>query len=290
MTDAQKVIASTVAGNNILKGAKALVEGTASDKVVTALAAGGIDAPMAARIVQNFEGAGGNIVDGTYLPNLDSWTDKTAARRFQAAVMRDVEIAVITPGQEKPLFLSSPIISLLGQFKTFISAANTRILLANLQRRDATALSGLITQLSLGMLSYAAYTAARGGEFHERPQDWVKEGFDRSGVLGWFGELNTMAAKATGGKSDIFRAIGADKPLSRYASRGLIGNILGPAFGKAEDFTALTYATSNGQWTESDTTRLRRMIPFQNLFYLRRLFDEVEQNGNALFGIEAKAQ
>jgi len=138
-------------------------------------------------------------------------------------------------------------------------------------------------------MTYTAYTLARGGEFHDKPQDWVKEGFDRSGVLGWFGELNAISAKATGGQADIFKLIGADKPISRYQSRGLVGNLLGPSYGMAEDVTALTYAASNGQWAESDTQRLRRMVPFQNLFYMRQLFDEVQQNGNALFGIEAKA-
>lgn len=288
-TDIQKVMATSAASNNILRWAKAVADGRASQDKITKLAAGGIDPDMAARIWQNFQNNGGSKVDGAMMPNLADWQDKTAARRFQAAVMRDVEIAVLTPGQEKPLFLSSPIISLFGQFKTFIAAANTRILLANLQRRDANALSGLLSHIAFGMMSYAAYTIARGDEFHERPQDWIKEGMDRSGALGWFGELNNMAAKATGGQSDIYRLLGADKPLSRYMSRGLVGNLLGPTYGLATDATQLTYATATGEWTESDTDKLRRVIPFQNLFYLRRLFDEVEKNGNALFGIEARA-
>lgn len=287
-TDAQKVIASTVAGNNILRAAKAIGDGSASGRTITAMAAGGIDAPMAQRIWTAFEKDGGNVVDGTYLPNLDDWSDKEAARRFMAAVIRDVEIAVLTPGQEKSLFLSSPIISLFGQFKTFTASATTRILLANLQRRDAAALSGLVTQVALGMMSYAAYTAARGGELHERPQDWIKEGIDRSGVIGWFGDINAMTAKGTGGQADLFRLIGADKPLSRYASRGLVGNLLGPAYGKAGDIADMTYAASNGQWTESDMRKLRQLIPFQNLFYLRQLFDEVERNTNSAFGIEPR--
>jgi hypothetical protein len=289
MTDIQKVAMASAASNNILRWTKAVANGKASDDMITKLAAGGIDPETASRIWQNFEANGGNVVDGAMMPNLADWSDKTAARRFQAAVLRDVEIGVMTPGQEKPLFLSSPLISLFGQFKTFIAAANTRILLANLQRRDANALSGLVAHVTFGMMTYAAYTLARGGEFHERPQDWIKEGFDRSGALGWFGELNNIAAKATGGQSDIYRLIGADKPLSRYMSRGLVGNLLGPTYGLATDASQLTYATATGEWTESDTDKLRRLIPFQNLFYLRQLFDEVERNGNATFGIEPRA-
>lgn len=290
ITDIQKVMATSAASNNILRWAKKWTDGTASEKQITALAAGGIDEDMARRITEQFANNGGSKVDGAMMPNVADWSDKTAARRFQAAVMRDVEIAVITPGQEKPLFLSNPILSLFGQFKTFIAAANTRVLLANLQRRDANALSGLVTQVALGMLSYAAYSAARGDATSDRPQDWVKEGFDRSGVLGWFGELNTMAAKGTGGQADLFRLIGADKPLSRYASRGLVGNLLGPTYGKAADLSQITYAAANGEWTESDVRKLRQMLPFQNLFYLRQLFDQVEQNAVGFFGIPARLE
>lgn len=289
ITDVQKIMAASAASNNILRFCQAVSDGSATKKQITSLAAGGIDPDMAARIWSNYSNGGGAMVNDAMQPNLADWKDAVAARRFEAAVMREVEIAVITPGQEKPLFLSSPIVSLLGQFKTFVASANTRILLANLQRRDANALSGLIAQVSLGMVSYAAYTVAKGGQFHDRPQDWFKEGIDRSAVTGWFGELNMMAAKATGGQADLFRLIGADKPLSRYVSRGLLGNLLGPSAGKFDNATGVIYAVSNGQWTESDTRKLRQLIPFQNLFYVRLLFDQVEKNSNSLFGIEPKA-
>ena len=67
-----------------------------------------------------------------------------------------------------------------------------------------------------------------------------------------------------------------------------MGNLLGPAYGKAGDIADMTYAASNGQWTESDMRKLRQLIPFQNLFYLRQLFDDVERNTNSAFGIEPR--
>lgn len=290
-TDVQKIMMASASSNNILRFAEAVVDGTATRKQISALAAANIDADMARRITDSFRKAGGgSVVDDAMMPNLESWADLEAARRFKAAVLREVEIGVLTPGQEKPLFLSSPIVSMLGQFKTFIASATTRILLANMQRRDATTLSGLIASVSLGMMSYAAYTVAKGGALHDRPQDWIKEGIDKSGVIGWFGEVNNMAAKATGGRADIYRLIGADKPVSRYVSRGLLGNLLGPTFGIAERATGLIYAASNGEWSESDTTKLRQLTPFQNLFYIRRLFDEVEKGTNNFFGVEPKRQ
>lgn len=42
-------------------------------------------------------------------------------------------------------------------------------------------------------------------------------------------------------------------------------------------------------WTASDTHKLRRFVPLQNLFYLRQLFDPAENAANHLFGIPLRS-
>lgn len=44
-------------------------------------------------------------------------------------------------------------------------------------------------------------------------------------------------------------------------------------------------AISNGDVTESDMSKLRRLLPYQNLFYLRRLFNAIEEGANEAFGV-----
>jgi hypothetical protein len=61
---------------------------------------------------------------------------------------------------------------------------------------------------------------------------------------------------------------------------------MGPTFGKLQAIAKSTSAAAARDWSESDTKALRRIIPTQNLFYLRRLFDEVEQGANNAFGIQ----
>lgn len=290
MTDQMKVITFSVASNEILRASRAVTEGTATAKQIKNLAAGNIDAAMAARIWNEFSSeGGGEVMDGTMVPNAGSWADETAALHFEAATGREVDIAVVTPGQEKPLWMSDPLWSLLGQFKSFIASANERILLANLQRRDAQALSGLFTQVALGMMAYRLYTFAGGFEASERPQDWIKEGFNRSGVLGWMEEGNAMAAKLTRGSVDAYRLVGADKPLTRYVSRSIAGAFLGPTLNKIERFGQVTGSMGAGDWSASDTHAVRRLWIGQNLFYIRRLLDQVEEEGNALFRVPESA-
>jgi hypothetical protein len=285
-TDATKTIASIVSGNDILRATKAVAAGRATPKQIRDLAASGIDQNLARRVFAEFE-RGGEIVDGVHLPNTADWQDRAARRAFEGAVGRESDIMVVTPGEEKPLWMSQPIVGLLGQHKSFIMGATERILLANLQRRDANTLQGALMMLSLGMVSAGLYSVFSGKGFPERPQDWVKEGLSRSGMLGWLDEVNSMTAMATRGGIDGYRLVGADKPLQRFSSRSALERVMGPSAGKFNTAIGLTGAPFGEEgWTARDTANLRRMAPYQNLFYLRRLLNEVEDATNETLGIQ----
>jgi len=287
-TDFAKINASMVAGSEILRAVKAAEAGTLSARQLRNLGESGIEPHMAARIARAFE-EGGEIRDGVHLPNTADWTDKEARRVFEGAVARDADIAVVTPGQEKPLWMSHPLLSVLGQFKSFTAAATERVLISNLQRRDAQVLQGMIFSMGLGMLSYKLNSLTGGQPVSDKPQDWIKEAVSRGNLLGWFEEANALASKATRGGVDVYRMIGADKPLSRYASRSAMDQILGPTAGKIGGILSVASAASKpSEWNEADSKALRRLVAGQNTFYLRRMFDQVEQSGNNAFGIEMK--
>ena len=284
ITAKAKSIAAVVAGNEVIRAAKASISGKATPQQLRMLGDISVTPDLAQRISDQFD-KGGAIKDGVYLPNTADWTDDAARLAFEGAIMHETNITVVTPGQERPLILSNPIIRPLTQFKSFTGASTTRILLANLQRRDAAVLQGLIAQVGMGMIGYKAYSIAAGREPSERPQDWIKEGISRSGILGWLDEGNTIVAKATGGQADAYRIIGADKPLSKYASKNTISSLLGPSVGKAELAIRVLYGVSNGDIKESDIHALRRIMPVQNLFYIRGLLDDVDKAvGSAVEG------
>lgn len=288
-TDWAKINASMVSGSEILRATKAVAAGTATKKQLTQLAESNIDQATAARIWREFE-KGGEVRDGVHLPNTADWADKAARDAFEGAVGREADIAVITPGQEKPLWLSQPVLSLFGQFKSFTASATQRILLANLQRADAQTLQGLVFAMGLGMVSYKLNTLASGKKTSDRPQDWIKEAIDRGGLTGWLNEGNTIASKMTRGGVDMYRLIGADKPLSRYASRSVLDQLVGPTAGKLEALTRIGGAAASGEWSHSDTSAVRRLNAMQNVFWLRRAFDEVEAATNRSFGVEPAPQ
>jgi hypothetical protein len=287
-TDWAKINASMVAGSELLRAAKAAAEGKASARQLRNLGESGVEPHMSERIAKSFE-QGGEIRDGVHLPNTSDWTDKEARRVFEGAVARDADIAVVTPGQEKPLWMSHPILSVLGQFKSFTAAATERVLISNLQRRDAQVLQGLIFSMGLGMLSYKINSLTGGSPTSDKPQDWIKEAVSRGNLLGWFEEGNALASKVSGGSVDIYRLIGANRPLSRYASRTASDQLLGPTKGKIDQIIGAARALGHpSEWNESDSKAMRRLVAGQNVFYVRRLFDQVEAAGNNAFGIPMK--
>lgn len=292
LTDIQKRMATNAVASNILRATEAVAGGKATAKQIQRLAEGNITEAQAARIWEQWSNNGGERVKGIILPNMDKWTDQAAAKVFRGAVGRDVDIAVVQPGYgEIPKFMSKPGFNVLTQYKKFTVSATQRILISNLQRHDAGTMAGLVTAIGMGMLSYRINTMASGQKPSDRIQDWVKEGVSRGGILGLIDDSNSIVSKATGGKADIYRLIGAEKPLSKFVSRDAASMFLGPTYGKLTNLMQVTRAATHpSEWKESDTHALRMMTMGTNFPYLPQLFDKVEQGANHAFGIPMKAK
>lgn len=291
-TDWTKTMASGVASAEVLRASERVAKGAASGKDVERLAAASIDRATAVKIHEAYSNGGGAEIDGVPVPNTRDWTDREARTAFEAAIGREANIAVITPGLEKPLWMSSPIAGLVGQFKSFVAGAYERLLIANLQQRDARTLQGAFTAVATGMLSYRLYTWLSGQQASDNPADWIKEGVHRSAILSWLSEGNEMQAKLTGGASDMYKLIGASSPLTRH-DKSELSELLGPTYARLEGLTgALGDATRavlpgdkpHAVWTAQDTHKIREVFFFQNLFAIRRLLDEAESGINSALG------
>ena len=67
--------------------------------------------------------------------------------------------------------------------------------------------------------------------------------------------------------------------LSRFSDRSLFSTVAGPTFGTlGEIYSAqLPSKVLNGEVSEKDVHMLRRMLPGQNIFYLRRGINVLEE-------------
>jgi hypothetical protein len=301
-TDIQKIAAGTIAMDELLRAVKASAAGKATKKQVAFLAENSIDGGTAQAIWREFSNGGGEVVDGIHLSNSMDWKNERARRMFEAALSRETDLAVITPGQEKPLWLSTVAGSLIGMYKSYALSATERILHAGLQRSDRSFAEGVFASFAAGVLSYAAYQMAAGKDLSDNPADYVREGISRSGVTGWLEEVNTTLSKfpATEGRLDIYRLIGSERPGTKYASRDFAGQLMGPAFGKVKSILeaggnlagAGLYGAGvieKNPWSASDSRSVQRLVIGQNLFYIRRLADAITEGINQALGIPDRA-
>lgn len=252
---------------------RAIVEG-ASPAEARRLAFLGIDDGMSERIAKQFK-SHGDKDSGVWMANTADWTDAEAAATYRGALAKEVDLIIATPGQEKPLWMSTELGKTIGQFKSFTFSTMSRVMINSLQQRDANALQGLIAAVGLGMLAYKVKSAVAGKETSDDPKKWLSEGLDQSGTMGWIFEANNIAEKVTRGKVGLNAAMGV-APASRYASRDITDTLLGPSVGTVNDAASIIGSAAEGKATRGDLHKARRLLPFQNLFYLRWLFDHAE--------------
>jgi len=213
-----------------------------------------------------------------WVANTKNWDDAEAVFNFRNALNTDIERTIVSLGAgDIPLFMNTEVGKTIGQFKSFAFASTQQVLIARLQQKDMAALSGFISAISLGMLTYYLKTIGAGRELSQDPNKWIIEGLDRSGYLGILMEVNNISEKVTGGKVGVNALIDGEV-MSRYASRNITSTLIGPTAGQVSDATSISAAIFKGEITEADVKDFRQFLPYQNLFYLRSIFDEMEDS------------
>ena len=226
----------------------------------------------------------GKNEDGVWLTNAKNWDRPDLERMWGAAVRKESDRVILIPGQEKPLFMSTEMGKTVGQFRSFILSATQRVFIAALQNQDHNAVGGLASLVGMGMFTYYVKQKIAGRDVSDDPAVWVTEGIDRSGAIGVIGEITNTIEKISGNSLGLRPLLGIDAPASKQVSRTVSESLLGPTFGSLLSTTvaATNAITSEEEMTESDIRTLRRLIPLQNLFYIRHGLDEVQKASSDL--------
>ena len=255
---------------------------TLSSKRKERLAKAGISERMAKAIAKQSDEHGEKL-GPSWHANTNEWTDREAANLFERVLLKDVDSTIITPGiGDRPLFMSTELGKTLLQFKTFFLAAHNNALIPmaqQLARGDMAAIEGIVVGMSLGMMSEwtRLNISGRGDELDNYSmRDWVRAGLDRSGIATIPMELINMSDRILQGQ--ISQSMGLMEG-SRYFYRNWLGSLAGPAVGYVSDIatTSQNLINSDGL-SERDIHSIRRMMPYQNMFYLRMLINEFEKH------------
>jgi len=278
-----KQFTGVVSQSEIIKASRRLINGVPTQRDVTALAANYIDKAAAERIVAQADEFS-EAYDGMIIPNARQWTDPEAQKVFRAAVRREVDGVIVTPDLDRPTFLSDPVLGTVGQFKSFAFASTQRVLISGLQRHDMATLQGLFMMTGLGMMSYTFKSWDADRELSDDPKVWIQEGVDRSGIVSILMDVNNTAEKITRGRIGISAMTGEQG--TRYYSRGVADVLLGPSAGMLTDAAKVAGDAAGMEWSENDTHAARRLMPYQNLLLIRRLFDQAESGINEAMGVQ----
>ena len=248
------------------------------DEATTYLASLGFDANLTQRVWdQMLRQDGGAKVNGIWLPNTENWTDQSAVNVFRQALVREVNNAIITPGVELPLTMNKTLPArMLFQFRSFGVSSTYKTVAAGLQQQDMAMVNGIMVSLAFGAMSYYLYAMAAGGKPYETminagPGKWADEAIERSGVLGMISDAQRIGQRLPYvGKYTNF----SGQRSSQRSGQDLMDTILGPSYNFAT--TSSRVLSGLEEPTQNTLHSARTLLPFQNLFYIRRLLDSIE--------------
>ncbi|HGM6983319.1 TPA: hypothetical protein ACKQD1_004322 [Serratia marcescens] len=263
--------------SRILDNAQLLAAGKeVPQKEIRKLAQIGIDQSMLRRISDQFSKHGEDM-DGLLTGHSHLWDDRAVREAFQSAVLKDVDSTVVTPGVgDTPLMMSNEVGKMILQFKTFIFAQHNRVVASGIQQGDASFYLGAMGTIALGAMVYVMKQKLSGRDIDYSPNNLVKEGIDRAGMIGWLSEPLNAVENISGGRFGLGAMFGAP-PVSRFQSRNAIGALMGPTFDMAGDGAVIANGVLNGEFDDKQTHAVRKLLPYQNLFYISPLLNRVEE-------------
>jgi len=263
--------------SRILDNAQLLAAGKElPQKEMRKLAQLGIDQGMLGRIAEQYSKHGEDM-DGLLTGHSHLWDDRVVREAFQSAVLKDVDSTVVTPGVgDTPLMMSNEVGKTLLQFKTFIFAQHNRVIVSGIQQGDASFYLGALGTIALGAMVYVMKQKLSGRDVDYSPNNLVKEGIDRAGMIGWLSEPLNTVENVSGGRFGLGAMFGAP-PVSRFQSRNAIGALMGPTFDMAGDGATIANGVLNGEFDDKQTHAVRKLLPYQNLFYISPLLNRVEE-------------
>ena len=281
--------ASAVNGTRIIEESFNLVNGTISSVNKAKLLNAGIDIKSAEVIVEQYTkhglGKGANPAEWKHvrIANTELWDDeaRAVADVFHSALGKDINITIVTPGKgDVPLWFNKEMGGVIVQFKKFAMGATQRMLLRGMQEGDMSFFGGVLMLLASGAMVDAIRTKSFDRSYTKKPfGDKLVNAFDRSGLGGVYSDINNIIERMGNNKIGLRPLLGAGRPYSSYTQKNLMSGfgVGGPSASQFALIADLLFDWGKGTHNHYTARNVRRLIPFQNVWYLDSLFDQVEK-------------
>jgi len=215
-----------------------------------------------------------------WLPESEAWTDATMRLKFRNALNQNVERIIITPGAgDRALWTSTEFGSMLTQFKSYGQGAMVRMLTAGLQEKDGAFWQGAFLIVGLAGIINEIKRLQYGIDSDEDVGTKLINAIDRSGIGGWFTDVNNAIEKISDHKLGM-RPFFTDQPQYQMPFGAKAGAVAGPT---ASNLINMADVASDVVTFNADEKTLRNsrfFFPTGNLFYLDPIYDGVFGEGN----------
>ena len=256
-------------------------EGVLTTAERNALTKVGIGLNEAVRIAEQWRNAGSTKGNSLWLANTQNWKgDDEIKQIFRVGLVDEINNAVVTPGPaEKLNFMSTPVGSLMTQFKSFGFSATHRTLLAGLQQRDAKALHGILSMIAMGYM----VDLIKSPSYDKRgftSLDKLVQAIEYSGTTGIMFDLNNMIEVMSGNQLGLRPSLGVDSFFQDPNLAQRTGQVGGPVASLGGDlFNSLLNPDADGQdWARS----IRRLLPFNNLIWFSWAIDRLQRSAGSI--------
>ncbi len=212
------------------------------------------------------KGFGTNI----YIPNTQSWDNKEAVNLYRTFLNNSVNSVTLNPKiQDMPIWGNKEFGKLILQFKGFTLSSINKILIPALQKKDTDVLAFLITSFAMANIIMYAKNTLKGKKNPEKTNQIVKETLKQTSFAPLFFDINQVTSSLG---IDLYDT--EDEREKRADPKNFLISLGGPSVSSLADFgTAVSSTAKDGSLTPYEQQAIKKLIPYQNLFYVDRLFN-----------------
>lgn len=280
VTDFQRTLSATLIEDRILDVAGRVAAGEVIEKGLrTDLARIGLDVDALKRIhAEVLEH--GETVDGIRTSGSMQWRDGKLADSYDAAIVKEARTLVNEPGAANRVWWTDGEVGkTIGQIKSFALSSPLKLTMTPVQllgqKRFAAAARFAGSMMVGGALVHIFRQTASGVAIQTDPVALAGEAFSESGLAGVLPDL----------LSPISRRFGLFGESARFSDRNAVGAYGGPALGTGADFYDLVMNRSVNGINAKDAHMLRRLIPLNQVWWLRRGVNALEGETTEALGL-----
>lgn len=229
---------------------------------------------------------------GSLVANFAEWDDKPAAEAMQAMMKKAIDTVIVLKKKgDAPLILENEASRTMLQFMGYIMGSTTKVAAKQVQRL-AIGDTARVAQMIVGMTGVGMGAAVLKDKIAGRVSNYttmglIAAGMDQGGFTGVYGELLSKVDAAFLGHK-LANMLGGSYG-QKYRDKSPLEVVGGPVLGglgtKVGNITSdLAKGKPNGYTIDN----VRRLLPFNNIFYLKKFFDIGEDTVTSVLGLKKK--